>query len=221
MIDKLHYISQPIKDSSHLPAIEKALNAGCRWIQLRIKEQPRAFILEQALTAKSLCDAFQAKLIINDYPEVAAEVRSYGLHLGLQDLPIAQARSIVGQQMIIGGTANTFEQVEQRVEEGADYIGLGPYRFTSTKKNLSPILGLSGYQKIIHKMKECNYHVPLIAIGGITRNDVASIIKSGMYGIAVSGEITFAKDELEMVKDLQQALNPSTLNLKEHVKNSR
>lgn len=221
MIEKLHYISQPTKGDSHLPAIESALNAGCHWIQLRIKEQPRAFILEQALAAKSLCDAFRAKLIINDYPEIAAEVGAQGLHLGLLDLPIPDARSIVGAQMIIGGTANTFEQVQQRVGEGADYVGLGPYRFTSTKKNLSPILALAGYKQIIHKMKECNYRVPLIAIGGITGKDVPGLLKAGMYGIAVSGEITFAEDQPGTVEKIYQALNPSSINSNEHIKNSR
>lgn len=207
MIDKLHYISQATDGNSHLPAIDKALNAGCRWVQLRIKDQSPSFILEQALAAKKQCDVFKAKLIINDYPEIAAAVGAYGLHLGLDDLPIPAARQIVGPQMIIGGTANTFEHVQQRISEGADYVGLGPYRFTNTKKNLSPILGLEGYRDIIQQMKGCNYKVPLLAIGGITLKDIPALVRVGLYGVAVSGEITYANDPTEAVKEFYESLH--------------
>src|SRR5690606_30277357 len=93
-------------------------------------------ILELAIAAKASCDAYGAKLIVNDYPEIALEANAYGVHLGLDDMSVRTARQLLGSEMIIGGTANTFEHILQRVEEGADYIGLGPYRFTSTKKKL-------------------------------------------------------------------------------------
>lgn len=111
MIAKLQYISQENTEQTHLYAIKKALQAGCNWIQLRVKNQPEEKVLELALEARKLCDAFSAKLIVNDHPEVALKAKADGLHLGLQDMPVLQAREIAGPEMMIGGTANTFEHI--------------------------------------------------------------------------------------------------------------
>ena len=202
MIAKLQYISQENAEQSHLQAIKKALEAGCNWIQLRVKNQPEEKVLELALEARKLCDAFSAKLIVNDHPEVALKAKADGLHLGLQDMPVLQARAIVGPEMMIGGTANTFEHVMQRVAEGVNYIGLGPFRFTKTKEKLSPILGLEGYKTIMQQMQEAQISLPIIAIGGIELEDVASIIQTGIYGVAVSGAITRAENPKETVQEM-------------------
>lgn len=211
MIDKLHYISQPPTNGTHLTAIKAALNAGCKWIQLRVKDASESLILEYALEARALCEEFGAKLIVNDHPEIALKAGAYGLHLGLQDIPIAQARQIVGNQMIIGGTANTFEHVEQRVTEGADYIGLGPYRFTRTKQKLSPILGLEGCQEILDKVRSAGINIPIIAIGGIEPDDIQAIMQTGVYGVAISGAITHATDAAQITQFIYQQLNTSAL----------
>ena len=202
MIAKLQYISQENAEQTHLYAIKKALEAGCNWIQLRVKNQPEEKVLELALEARKLCDAFSAKLIVNDHPEVALKAKADGLHLGLQDMPVLQARAIVGPEMIIGGTANIFEHVLQRVAEGVNYIGLGPFRFTRTKEKLSPILGLEGYKTIMQQMQEAQISLPIIAIGGIELEDVASIIQTGIYGVAVSGAITRAENPKETVQEM-------------------
>ena len=207
MIDKLHYISQQPENGSHFTAIKSALDAGCKWIQLRVKFQPYDLILADAIKISELCREYKAKLIINDHPEIALKAGAYGLHLGLQDMPIAQARQIVGSQMIIGGTANTFEHIQQRVAEGADYIGLGPFRFTKTKQKLSPILGVEGYESIMQKVGEAGISIPIIAIGGILPEDIASIMKAGLYGVAVSGAITHATEPIQTVAQLYGYLN--------------
>lgn len=206
-ISKLHYISQSTEAISHLDAIKKALDAGCTWIQLRIKNQTQEEVLEQAILAKNLCDLYQAKLIVNDHPMVARKVMAHGLHLGLLDMPIAEARALVGKQMIIGGTANTFEQVKQRFHDGANYVGLGPFRFTTTKQNLSPVLGLEGYQSIILKMQAEGITIPLIAIGGIKTEDIPSLMQTGIHGVAISGSITFAANAAQLVEELNFNLN--------------
>lgn len=202
MIAKLQYISQENTEQTHLYAIKKALLAGCNWIQLRVKNQPEEKVLELALEARKMCDAFSAKLIINDYPQVALQVKADGLHLGLQDMPVLQARAIVGPEMLIGGTANTFEHVAQRVAEGVDYIGLGPFRFTKTKEKLSPVLGLEGYKTIMQQMREANIRIPIIAIGGIELFDIESIMQTGVYGVAVSGAITHAENPGKTVREM-------------------
>ena len=211
MIDKLHYISQQPQGHTHLSAIKNALDAGCNWIQLRVKDEPAQSIFQYALQSKELCEKYKAKLIINDHAVIAAGVGAYGLHLGLQDMPIAHAREIVGKNTIIGGTANTFEHVKQRVAEGADYIGLGPYRFTRTKQNLSPVLGLEGYISIIKQVHSAGISIPIIAIGGIEVDDIPLIMDAGLYGVAVSGAITYAANSLQTVQHIYHQINTAVL----------
>jgi thiamine-phosphate pyrophosphorylase len=194
IIDKLHYISQAPAEGSHLTAIEKVLQNGGKWIQLRVKEQAEAEVLELALAAGRLCTEYGAKLIVNDYPLVALKAGAYGVHLGLDDMPVPEARTILGHSKCIGGTANTFEDVLRRVEEGVDYIGLGPYRFTTTKRNLSPVLGLEGYREILQQMHQAGITTPVIAIGGIELPDINLLISAGVHGIAVSGLLTRSND---------------------------
>jgi len=215
MIDQLHYISQQQDNLTHIEAIHQALEGGCKWIQLRVKNQSDAIVRGYAFEAKSLCDKYNAKLIINDFPHIAKEVEAYGVHLGLSDMPVAEAREIVGEKMIIGGTANTFEDILLRVKEGADYVGLGPFRFTKTKEKLSPILGLEGYQNITSKLRDFNINIPTIAIGGIEVDDVESIIATGVFGIAISGTITFANDKRKVVKELYSMLGKSLAEVKD------
>lgn len=212
MIDKLHYISQQPGNGSHISAIKQALEAGCRWVQLRVKNQPDTVILQYAIEANELCSRYSAKLIVNDHPEIALKAGAYGVHLGLQDMPVLRAREIAGKQLVIGGTANTFHDIEQRVAQGADYIGLGPYRFTATKQKLSPVLGLQGYETIMQQVRSANIHIPVIAIGGILPEDITPVMRTGVYGIAVSGAITYAGDPAQMVKHMYEQLNATPLN---------
>lgn len=214
MIDKLHYISQTPAKGTHLDAIKEVLVAGGKWIQLRVKDHPVADILEFARQANALCADFGARLIVNDYPIIAAESGAYGVHLGLSDMAIPEARSIVGKKIIIGGTANTFEHIIQRVADGANYIGLGPFRFTNTKQNLSPIIGLAGYHKIMNQVARAGISIPIIAIGGIEQEDVSSLMKTGIYGVAVSGALTNRADLTNQINSLYhelQVLHPINL----------
>ncbi|WP_436485784.1 thiamine phosphate synthase [Chitinophaga sp. ARDCPP14] len=202
MISNLHYISQP----SHTDNILAACDAGCKWIQLRIKNESPATVLPLAELAKKICDRYQASLIINDYPEIAVAVNAAGVHIGKLDMTVAAARAITGCNMIVGGTANTLEDILQHVQDGANYVGVGPFRFTTTKQNLSPILGLSGYQSILQSLKEKNIGIPVIAIGGILPEDIPALMETGIHGIAVSGLITHATDKRAVVNQIHQQL---------------
>jgi thiamine-phosphate pyrophosphorylase len=203
MLERIYFISQQTATASHTDTIREALEAGCRLVQLRIKKESEEEVLRQAIVAKSLCDAYNARLIINDFPHVAKEVNAYGIHVGLQDLPVQEVRAVVGKNMIIGGTANTFEHIVQRVEEGVDYIGLGPYRFTTTKEKLSPILGLEGYQRILQQCSAANIHLPIVAIGGILPEDVPALLQAGVLTIAMSGAITNAVNKKAIIEQFE------------------
>jgi thiamine-phosphate pyrophosphorylase len=196
-MERLLYISQ----APHLENIRAACEAGCRWIQLRNKTESQ---VELALEAKKICDEFGAKLSINDKPAVAAQVNAYGVHVGKLDVPVTEARSIVGAQSCLGGTANTLDDVLAHIRDGVDYVGVGPFRFTTTKENLSPILGLEGYRQL---MSVIGNKVPVIAIGGILLEDIPALIETGVHGVAVSGLITNAVDKKEMVQKINAIWN--------------
>lgn len=206
MIEPLQFISQETQDCSHVKSIALACEAGVRWVQLRIKEAPEEEVFLQAREAKKICEQYRVKLLINDYPAIAQSVGAYGVHLGKDDMPVAEARKMVGSRMIIGATANTFEDVLSHSRSGADYVGLGPFRFTSTKKNLSPLLGLEGYRKILHQCRLHRLQLPLIAIGGIQLQDVEGIMQTGISGIAVSSLIAGTLNGTEMVENIYQKL---------------
>ena len=99
---------------------------------------------------------------------------------------------------IIGGTANTLEDVVSLQEQGANYIGLGPYRFTSTKENLGPVLGMEGYKKF--KVQSSKFKVPVIAIGGIQIEDVPLLMQTGIHGIAVSSAINLSSNKEQAIR---------------------
>lgn len=205
-IARMHFISQENEQMSHIDSIKIALEAGCRWIQLRVKNRPEEEVLAMAREAVRLCDSYDAKLIINDFPLVAQAVEAYGLHLGLTDMPMPEARALVGEKMVIGGTANTWEDIVRRVGEGADYVGLGPFRFTNTKQNLSPILGIEGYRVLMRQMQEAGYATPIIAIGGIIPGDIGSLRAAGIHGVAMSGTLVGSADPQNTFYQIQQAL---------------
>lgn len=204
MIHRLQFISHQTSGRTHLESIEIALNAGCRWIQLRIKEQPYEYVLQIAHQAKKICEKHQARLVINDYPHIAQQVGAHGLHLGLADMSIAEARQIVGTSTIIGGTANTFQNIMDRIEEGADYVGVGPFRYTSTKQNLSPIVGLEGFKTLMNQLKELGQTIPVIAVGGIAYDDIDELLACGIHGVAISSSLIRSENPKKLVSKIHQ-----------------
>jgi thiamine-phosphate pyrophosphorylase len=209
-MERLQYISQETEKLTHLQGIEKACKAGVKWIQLRVKDKNPEEILQLAKQAKTICDKYNAVLTINDHTHVAKEINSYGLHLGKDDMSVSEARKSINEAFIIGGTANTIEDIEMHSKAGANYVGVGPFRFTTTKKKLSPVLGLEGYKKIVDECNKRNIRIPLIAIGGIELNDITAIMQTGMFGVAVSGLIANAGNAEETVKQIFGSINQQT-----------
>jgi len=198
MIHRFHYLTQDLPDISHQELIETACRNGVRWVQLRVKNSVYTEWLQIAYEAKEICDAYNAVLIVNDNVLLAKEVNASGVHVGKHDMEVAAARELLGKDKIIGATANTLEDVLQHQRNGADYVGLGPFRVTVTKKNLSPVLGLKGYQEILgHSLAVIE--IPVIAIGGIQLSDVQSLLQTDVHGIAVSSVINLTEDKAAVI----------------------
>ena len=189
----IQFITNYHDDISLTEQTEYVLEAGCRWVQLRLKGADDAEIYMVGKALRQLCDRYEATLILDDVVRMVPVIGADGVHLGKQDMPVDEARKLLGPDKIIGGTANTFEDVKRLAQQGANYIGCGPFRFTTTKKNLSPLLGLEGYAAILEQMRQQQIDLPLIAIGGITVEDVPDLIDLGVSGIAISGAILEAK----------------------------
>ena len=168
------------------------LDAGGRWIQLRMKDASAEVIVCRGKEMLALCRKRRAVLVVNDAPQLAAAIGADGVHLGQADMPPIEARWIIGDGAVIGSTANTFEQIAARNDGETDYVGLGPVRFTTTKKNLSPVLGTEGYRTILGRMRTENIPLPVVAIGGIELPDIPQIMRTGVDGIALSGAIARA-----------------------------
>lgn len=202
------YISHYTHSIGYVDGIRMALEGGCKWVQLRMKDAPEEEVLACAKEALPLCRQHGAKFILDDHVELVETAGADGVHLGKNDMPVDEARKILGPDKIIGGTANTIDDIIRLHRQGADYIGCGPFRFTTTKKKLSPVLGLEGYRDIVLKMRENGIDLPIVAIGGITVDDIPAIMGTGVTGIALSGAILNAEDPKSMTESILETLKP-------------
>lgn len=196
----IQFITHSNERYDHVEGAKLALQGGCRWIQLRMKDAMEIDFLRAAKKIRRLCDEYHATFILDDHVEWVGLTGADGVHLGKNDMPVDEARKMLGRNRIIGGTANTFDDVERLFRRGADYIGCGPFRFTTTKKNLSPVLGLEGYRSITAQMKAHDIQLPIVAIGGILHQDIPAIMQTGVTGIAVSGAILNAENPVEEMR---------------------
>ena len=193
----LLFITHRTERYGYLQSIEVALKGGCRQIQLRMKDASVEEVENTAIQARKICDTVGADLFVNDHTEVCLKISAKGVHLGRADMPPSRARAILGDKYIIGGTANTFDDIVHLYRQGVNYIGLGPFRFTATKTNLSPVLGLEGYRRIVDLCRKNAINLPILAIGGITFNDIQDIMQTGVSGIALSSTILNADNPVE------------------------
>ena len=198
----IQFITHNTGSIGYVEGARMALEGGCKWIQLRMKDASDDEVRKAAAEIQPMCKEHEAVFLLDDRVKLAKELHADGVHLGKNDMPIDEARRILGEEYIIGGTANTFEDIQRIAAQGADYIGCGPFRFTTTKKNLAPVLGIEGYRDIIAKMRNAGINIPMVAIGGITPDDIDEILATGVQGIAVSGTVLNADDPVAMMKSL-------------------
>ena len=205
---KLQFITHHNERYSYIDSARIALEGGCRWIQLRMKEAREAILESAAITIQRMCREYGATFIIDDNVALTKRIGADGVHLGKNDMPVAEARKMLGEGYIIGATVNTFDDIVNALYTATpDYFGCGPFRYTSTKQNLAPILGYEGYREVISKMRERNIEIPLIAIGGITKGDIPELLRCGVNGIALSGSILNAEHPVMEMQRIANILN--------------
>lgn len=196
-MDRIYFITHKNEKYSYIDSAKLALDCGIRLIQLRMKQASELEMLNTAYILKEECDKYGAKLIVNDNADLALKIGANGVHIGQNDEAISIVRNKIKENQIIGMTCNTKEQILKAIEQKADYIGLGPYRFTNTKQNLSPILGIEGYRNL-----DCD--IPIYAIGGIRLEDVEKLSQTKVYGIALSSLILEGKEPEKKVKEIRK-----------------
>lgn len=193
----LQYITQGDTIDDICRGAQGALDGGCRWVQLRMKDASDDAVVEAAARLRPLCEAVGATFILDDRVGLVERTGAHGVHLGKNDMPVDEALGALGPGYIVGATANTFADIEAAAARGAHYIGLGPLRFTTTKKNLSPVLGYEGYADICAHCRRAGITLPVVAIGGITGADIEPLAMAGAAGVAVSGSIARAGSPAE------------------------
>lgn len=178
--------------------IEDALKGGVTIVQLREKNLDEVEFIKEAVKIKKLCHSYDVPLIINDNYKVAIASEADGVHVGIEDSPVAEIRKAVGKDFIIGATAKTVEQAQNAEAAGADYLGVGAVFTSPTKKNAIRIT--------TEQLKEIcsSVSIPAVAIGGINLENVNEIKGGGMCGIAVVSAIFAAHDIQKAAAELKE-----------------
>lgn len=214
-IASLHFLTQDLPAYSHEEQAKVACESGVKWVQLRMKDKPESEMLRIANRVRAITNAFNALLIINDYPAVAKAVEADGVHLGQEDMNWKEARNMLGSNFIIGLSVHSFPEIQEAKNADVNYFGLGPFRFTQTKDKLDPVLGLKGINEIISQAHKQGIVKPMIAIGGIQPVDVNELLKAGVHGVAVSSAINQSQDPAKVIHELLSQL--SFLNTKHKI----
>ena len=205
---RLQFITHSTDRYTYEESARLALEGGCRWVQLRMKGAEECDKVACALAIQKMCRAVGATFIVDDDVQLAKRIGADGVHLGKEDMPVTEARAILGEGVIIGATVNSFEDIEAHINGSLpDYFGCGPFRFTTTKKRLAPTLGIEGYREIISRMHERDITIPIVAIGGITKTDIPQILAAGIDGIALSGSVLQANNPVKEMQEIVSIIN--------------
>jgi thiamine-phosphate pyrophosphorylase len=168
---------------SHEDQAERLCEAGARWIQLRMKNVALQKWINTACAVVSICREHGAVCIVNDSVDVAIAAAADGVHLGTADENWRDARRRLGRRMLLGGTVNNEKDARRAITAGClDYVGIGPWRHTDTKKNLAPVLGIAGVRLLVAMVDG----LPAWVIGGIEPADLADVRATGATGAAVA-----------------------------------
>jgi len=174
---------------SHVEIVRAAIQGGATVVQYREKEARTRRMVEEARALRELCQAMGVPFIVNDRVDVALAVQADGVHLGVDDMPVAIARRLLGPERLIGFSPETLEQARAAEADGADYLGVGAIFGTGTKPDAGQGIGLEGLHEVIAAVS-----IPVVGIGGINAHNAAQVIQTGAAGIAVASAVVAAED---------------------------
>lgn len=198
-IGVLHVITDTKCQSrfTHPQLAELAIKGGADTIQFRQKNGTTRELVETAEQMQKKCAKHKVPLIVNDRADIALAIDAMGSHFGQNDMPVSLGRKILSPDNIIGASARTEEKILKAISEGADYIGYGPIYQTSSKPDAEKPKGLEQLSRMC-EIAKC----PVIAIGGITQQTAASVIRAGAHGIAVISAVCASSDPSDATKNL-------------------
>lgn len=179
--------------------VKEALDGGATCIQLREKQLDDKTFLQEAIEIQKLCKQYQVPFIVNDNVEIAKDMHADGIHVGQSDMEALDVRKALGNDVILGVSAQTVEQAKKAEAHGADYLGVGAVFPTGSKDDADDVS-----HETLKAICEA-VSIPVIAIGGITQDNVKELAGSGIVGIAVISAIFAQKDITQATKDLKQA----------------
>lgn len=205
-IEKLQYITHDIPNFTHIEQAQLACEAGAKWIQYRCLIKTDEALLAEINVIAEICDDWGTTLMVTDHIHLNGKADIQGFHMEDMDADFTALRKLVGNDITLGGSANTLENIIRLADEGADYVGFGPFANTETKSNNLPLLGVEGYSTALKKLKALSIEIPVLAVGGIKFPDVESLMQTGIHGIAISGAINLADDFIEAYQDFYDAV---------------
>lgn len=205
-IEKFQYITHDIPHLTHIEQVQKACEAGAKWIQYRCLTKADEALLADINAIAEICDDWGTTLIVTNHVHLIGKADIQGFHIEDMNADFVSIRKIVGNDITLGGSATTVENLIRLANEGVDYAGFGPFAITQTKANNFPIIGIGGYTEATSKLKANNIQMPVLAVGGITLGNVEALMQTGIYGIAASGAINFASDFEETFQDFYNAI---------------
>jgi len=211
-IEKLHYITHDIPHLSHIEQAQLACEAGAKWIQYRCLNKSDEALLQDINAIAEICDDWGTTLIVTDHVHLNGKADIQGFHIEDMNADFIALRKLVGNDITLGGSANTSENLIRLAKEGADYAGYSPFGATETKPNNYQYLGFEGYQQVVKALRAQAINIPVLAVGGIKTYDVEALMQTGIYGIAVSGAINFADDFIEAYQDFYTLVKESAVN---------
>lgn len=212
-ISRVHYITQDHPDKSHQQLALEACMAGVDLVQLRLKNRSPSEVLDIALETQKICMEYDATFIVNDHLEIAKEINADGVHLGKRDENHITARKLLGDDKIIGGTAyNEKEALLLKSVRIVDYIGLGTYRKTTTKPEITNFLSLNEIGALIESLDELEgSSIPVLIIGGIGLDDIKPLLSKGVYGIAIASLINHSNNKLQTMNEIKKSINSKSV----------
>ncbi|AGK95282.1 thiamine phosphate synthase [Clostridium pasteurianum] len=190
-----------LKDRTLKSAVEESIKGGVTMVQVREKDVTTREFYKVALEVKKITDKYNVPLIINDRIDIAQAIDADGVHLGQDDMPLRLARKILGKDKIIGISVGNVDEAKEAERDGADYVGIGAIFFTGSKKDIDIPIGISGLKEIVESI-----NIPSVAIGGVNKENLSEVIKTGTHGAAVISAILGKENIEQAAKELKVTL---------------